>query len=140
MESVSAGGARCSVGKTTIASGGAIMSTTFPSKVAGVSASNSNGRSRQNYIRAFCKPGMPLILKREPDNPYDKNAVAVWIKARAMLFFTAEVQIGYLSAHVAAEIADHLDNGGRARAMITEITGGSKGKPTLGVNILVGMY
>ncbi len=68
---------------------------------------------------------MQLILKREPQNPYDKNAVAVWILARAFIFFTSEVQIGYLNAEVAEEIARYIDKGG------------SDEKRTLGVNILL---
>jgi hypothetical protein len=31
-------------------------------------------------------------LKREPQNPHDKNALAVWIRARTFIFFTSEVQ------------------------------------------------
>lgn len=80
---------------------------------------------------------MPLILKREPKNPYDKNAVAVWILARAFIFFTSEVQIGYLNAEVAEEIARYLDEGGSVFGTITEVTGGVGKKPTLGVNILL---
>jgi len=110
---------------------------TFHSKVAGVTFKNTDGSSRQDYIRAYCKQGMDLILKREPDNPYDNNAVGVWIKSRALIVFTSEVQIGYLNAEVAEEIADYIDNGGTVVGKITEVTGGTHGKPTFGVNILL---
>jgi single-stranded-DNA-specific exonuclease len=80
---------------------------------------------------------MPLILKREPSNPYDANAVAVWIKARALIFFTAEVQIGYLNEELAEEMARHIDRGGKLTGSITEVTGGTYEKPTRGVNILL---
>jgi hypothetical protein len=110
---------------------------TFHSKVAGVSELNSDGSNRQKYINAFARSATPLILKREPNNPYDSNAVAVWLKARALLFFTSDVQIGYLSAEVAGEIARYLDKGGTVSATITEVTGGGRGKPTRGVNILI---
>jgi hypothetical protein len=110
---------------------------TFHSKVAGVTASNLNGQSRQNYIRAFCKPGMSASLIREPDNPYDTNAVGVWIKARSLIIFTADVQIGYLKADVAPEIARYMDKGGKVSCQITEVTGGNRGKSSLGVNILL---
>lgn len=109
----------------------------FPSKVAGVTAKNSDGQPRQNYIRAFCKPGMTATLIREPNNEYDKNAVGVWIKARSLIFFTADVQIGYLNADIAPEVARHMDKGGKMLCEITEVTGGTRGKSTLGVNILL---
>jgi hypothetical protein len=109
----------------------------FYSKVAGVTVPNANGRSRQDYIRAFCKPHMRLILRRETDNPKDKNAIAVWVKARVFFLFSHEVQIGYLSAEVASEIAPFIDNGGEVTGEIAEVTGGSREKPTLGVNIRI---
>jgi single-stranded-DNA-specific exonuclease len=114
-----------------------VTTGTLHSKVAGVSASNNSGQSRQNYIRAFCKPGMSLIFRREPSNPYDPNAVAIFIKARALMFFTSEVQIGYLNADLAAEMSRHIDNGGGLIGRITEVTGGAGNKRTLGVNIVV---
>jgi hypothetical protein len=110
---------------------------TFHSKVAGVTAKNPDGRSRQNYILAFCKSGMPATLVREPNNQYDKNAVGVWITARSLIFFKSEVQIGYLNADTAEEIARYMDGGGYVSCQITEVTGGTRGKASLGVNILV---
>jgi len=109
----------------------------FHSKVAGVTAKNDNGISRQEYIQTYCKPNMNLILRREPDNPHDSNAVAVLIKAKAFIFFSSEVQIGYLNSTVAKEISRHMDSGEYVNAVITEITGGGKGKKSFGVNILI---
>ena len=109
----------------------------FHSKVVGVTAKNSNGQSRQSYIRRFCKPGMKVTLIREPNNEYDNNAVGVWIKARSFIFFTADVQIGYLNADIAPEIARHMDRGNKMFCEITEVTGGTHDKQTLGVNILL---
>ncbi len=109
----------------------------FYSKVAGVTANNPNGNNRQSYIKAFCKPGMPLILKREPDNKFDNNAVGVWIKARALIFFTNEIQIGYLESDTARSLAGYIDNGGDVKANIAEVTGGKKDKKTFGVNICI---
>jgi single-stranded-DNA-specific exonuclease len=101
----------------------------FHSKVAGIS-------HYQKYVR-FCKSGMPLILKLEPENPYDPDAVAVWILARSLFFFTSEVQIGHLEARLAGEISRHIRNGGKISASISEITGGTSVKQTRGVNILI---
>jgi hypothetical protein len=110
---------------------------TFHSKVAGVTKKNANGLSRQNYIRVFCKAGMPLTLIREPNNQYDRNAIGVWITARVLIFFTGRAQIGYLNATIAAELARFLDSGKTVHCKITEITGGTLGKKNLGVNILI---
>ena len=110
---------------------------TFHTKIAGVTASNPDGTSRQSYISRYCRPGMPLLFKREPNNPYDPNAVAVYINARALLFFKATVQIGYLNEEVAQEIAHHIDKGQPVTGVINEVTGGSGNKPTFGVNILL---
>ena len=107
------------------------------SKVAGVTAKNPDGSPRQAYIRVFCKPGMPATLIREPGNPHYKNAVGVWIKARALIFFTRSVQIGYLHPDLAEEIAPYMDGGGKVSCQIAEVTGGSRGKSSHEVNILV---
>ena len=48
----------------------------FFSKVAGVSYRNEDGSSRQSIIRR-CHIGERLLLKPEPDNPVDPNAVRV---------------------------------------------------------------
>jgi len=108
----------------------------FHTKVAGVTKRNGDGTRRQSLIARYCKPGMPVILKREPDNPYDKDAVGVWIKARVFFFFKAEVQIGYLNRGVAQEIARHMDRGSEVRAEISDVTGGCDGK-SYGVNLFI---
>ncbi|MEA5126243.1 HIRAN domain-containing protein [Xanthomonas floridensis] len=110
---------------------------TFHAKVVGVLVSNANGISRQAYIAKFCRIGMPVVLHREPANPYDANAVAVFITARVLIFFSASVQIGYLPADLAPEIARHLDQGGKVTAVVSKITGGSESKRSLGVNLRI---
>ena len=107
----------------------------FHSKLAGVTAKNTNGRSRQDYILAFCKPRIPLKLVRESENKFDKNAIAVFVAVRTLGVFSGEVQIGYLGAALAGELAPLIDGGTPVRAEISEVTGG--GTKNLGVNILV---
>ena len=109
----------------------------FHTKVAGVTAPNANGISRQAYIAKFCRTGMPATFQREPKNPYDSNAVAVFIKARALIFFSAPVQIGYLSAGLSPEISRHMDKGGHVSAIVSGVTGGTGKKRTLGVNLQI---
>ncbi|MCS3748418.1 hypothetical protein FHY18_004055 [Xanthomonas arboricola] len=110
---------------------------TFPTKVVGVSVSNANGVSRQASIEKFCRIGMPVVLRREPANPYGANAVAVFITARVLIFFSASVQIGYPPADLAAEMARHLDHGGEVTAVVSKITGGSESERSLGVNLRI---
>jgi hypothetical protein len=106
----------------------------FHSKLAGVAQANDDGRSRQYYIDAYCAPGMQLSLRREPGNRVDRNAVSVWIRARLWIVFKADVQIGYLSAQVAEELAPLMDAGRSVTAQVTAVTGGTRGKPIKGVN------
>lgn len=73
--------------------------------------------------------GMPLKLVREPNNQYDKNAVAVWCNGQ---------KIGHLSRDLAADIAPLIDSGTAVGGTIEGITGGS-GK-TYGCNIKVTIY
>jgi hypothetical protein len=46
-------------------------------------------------------PGSPLVLRAEPDNPHDPNAVAVWDEA-------GTAQAGYVSRDRAAGVAGRL--------------------------------
>jgi hypothetical protein len=96
-------------------------------KVVGDSHVNDDGSSRQEIITR-CKPGDALTLKSEPHNQYDPNAVAVLTRNGE--------QIGYLSRDRALFLKPYLDSaGGALPAVIREITGGTKEKPDLGVNI-----
>jgi hypothetical protein len=96
-------------------------------KLAGVTMKNDDGSSRQAFLKT-CSSGDPLVLKREPKNKYDRNAIAV---------FRGTDQLGYLSKEVAEELAKVMDSGKKLTAEILEITGGEKGKPTLGCNIQI---
>lgn len=89
-------------------------SQTFALKVSGVTHFNKDGTNRQDLLKK-CKAGQKVKLVREPDNPYDKFAIAV---------FTEEgQQIGYLPKGD-VKLAIHIDRGGRVKANIKTITGG----------------
>jgi len=88
---------------------------------------NDDGSSRQAFLKT-CSSGDPLVLVREPKNKYDRNAIAV---------FRGTDQLGYLSKEVAGELAKVMDSGKKLTAKILEVTGGEKGKPTLGCNIQI---
>lgn len=71
-------------------------------KVVGVTFANPDGRSRQDVIKQLMtQPNVAIGLIREPNNQYDRNAVAVW---------TPFGQIGYIGREYAAIIADMMDN------------------------------
>ena len=72
------------------------------------------------------KSGMPLLFIREPQNAYDKNAIAVYCNG---------YKIGHLSAELAADLAPLIDNGNKLIGKIEEITGG--GSKNYGCNISI---
>ncbi len=76
--------------------------------------------------------GEPVALKREPTNPYDRNAIMV-------VRLTGE-QIGYIDRFTAARIAYRLDRlGGSVNGAVTRISGMSYPRGSLGVQIRFGL-
>jgi len=65
--------------------------------------------SRQSLI-SRSKHGETLILKREPNNPEDKNAVQV--------INLSGKQLGYLSRFIASKIAPFMDKGFSIKAKV----------------------
>ena len=84
----------------------------FHTNIAGITYKNKDGSDRRDVI-AKCKEGDSLQLRREPDNEYDPNAVAV--------FTLHGKQMGYLYREEAAEIARELDSGRPVDAEIVKI-------------------
>ena len=70
---------------------------------------------RQDIIRSHCQDGMPVVLEREPANPHDPNAVAVFIKVSRFggLLGTSLKQIGFIKANTAKSLAKAMDSGMR---------------------------
>ena len=100
----------------------------FECKVVGVSLHNADGSDRQEIIRAHCEIGTRLLLLPEPENPVDANAIRVCVLHEA-----AELQIGYLKANLAAIITDGLRSNVYPYATAIVVSGGGRGKPSLGV-------
>jgi len=68
-------------------------------------------RYRSDSIQDPCfAPGNELRLEREPANPYDPNAIAVWNAARTL-------QAGYIPRDDAKRLAKKLDRGERFRVL-----------------------
>jgi len=94
----------------------------FHTKLAGVTF-----EGRQDAI-ARLAPGVPLRVVRQPDNPHDPNAIA--------LFDTHGTHLGYFNRRLAAALAPVIDKGVEYDVEVTDLTGGADGK-SHGVNVLV---
>jgi hypothetical protein len=109
---------------------------TIRSKVAGVTFHNDDGSSRQRIIRKFCRDRKSLYVLPEPNNPYSKNAIGLWVRGTRLIVFPARYQVGYVNDELAAELTRFIHNGWGISARILEVTGGGWfRKPTRGVNI-----
>jgi hypothetical protein len=86
----------------------------FKTRVAGVTHPNVDGTDRQSLLKK-CRSGEEIELRREPNNPHDKFAIAV-VNVRGEI-------LGYMPAGDRT-LARHIDGGGQIRASIVAITGG----------------
>lgn len=100
----------------------------FHSKVAGATQRNPDGTERQKVI-ASCAVNESLHLLPEPENEYSAHAIRV---ARQN-----GQQLGYLPDTTAKTVSKHIAAGGTAWAHITDLTGGTRGKPTRGANLFL---
>ena len=94
----------------------------FHTKVAGVTF---EGRQE---IAARLQPGAPLRLERQPDNPHDPNACA--------LFDPFGDQVGFLNRRLAAVLAPVIDRGVEYDVEVADVTGGAEGA-SFGINVLL---
>ena len=102
-----------------------IESIDTPTKVAGVTKLNDKGIAIQTLLPTL-NNDTDMILSRDKDNPYDKNAIKV---------IADYMHIGYIKAGLAATIAPIMDSGKPVYVESLEVTGGN-GK-TYGCNIRV---
>lgn len=110
----------------------------FHSKIAGVSHKNLDGSDRQKYIKQYANVGDELLMVPEPYNPHSPAAIGLYVVRESGLLRKKKetYQLGYVSAELAPKIYEMLGSGQRIRVFISEITGGTKDKPTRGVNLL----
>ena len=103
------------------------MPKTIRTKAVGVTKGNC-----QEVIQSLYSDAV-LDLRREPDNPYDENAIRIYDGTNS------EDAIGYLSRELAEEIAPIMDSNRQlVTADVIEVTG--QDKETQGVNILITIY
>jgi len=113
------------------------MNRTIKTKVVGVTAKNDDGSDRQKIIRKYVEAEETLLLEREPDNPFGKNAIAV--HAAPLDEIDHDDKIGYISHELAEELAPLMDSGHRITCMVLNKTGGGVGE-SFGVNIELTIY
>lgn len=70
---------------------------------------------RAYYIRMYCKNGMGIYLEREPSNPHDENAIAVYLEVYNK---ANKVQIGYLKRACAKSLAKKMNKGLEIKACV----------------------
>ncbi len=92
----------------------------FFTKVVGVSF-----EERQVTIRGI-KDGETIRIKREPENEYDANALAVYYNSKC---------IGFLNARLARNLVFAFDKGALYEAYVTQITG--RDQEMAGVNLCI---
>lgn len=85
----------------------------FRSKLVGVSFLNDNGSSRQDAL-AGCHPREFLVLRFQPTNRYDPNAIEVLRQDGS--------QIGHLNKRLAGEITRSLERGEVWGAVIQHVS------------------
>lgn len=103
------------------------MTNSFYTKVVGVSFTNDNGTDRQKILKT-CRVGQKLKLIPAPTKEHP-NSVKVCLENGK--------QIGHLNDRLGGEISRLISSGGKAEAVITDLTGGTRGKETRGCNIQV---
>lgn len=102
--------------------------TKYHSKLVGVSFDG-----RQDVIGELVGDEA-LRFRREPDNEYDKNAVAVDVLAGGNIEQKGEwLPVGYIAKDKNIELAKVLDDNKHASIVLKEITGG--GEKAYGVNV-----
>ena len=86
----------------------------FRTTISGITKQNVDGTERQKIV-SKCRTGEWLTLVREPDNPYDKYAIAVYTSVGQ--------QLGYVPKRD-MRLADHMDMAGEVWAQVVKVTGG----------------
>lgn len=91
---------------------------------------NDDGTSRQEEL-ARCQPGEMVQLVREPENPHDRMAVAV--------FSCRGIRVGYLKRDRAVWIGSKMDRGYDVRAIVERVKGSHLPEAALGLIMRVSM-
>lgn len=93
---------------------------------------------RDGRIRLAAKPGMPVKLVPEPSNPYDPNAIAVYLPVRAWftLFLRTEVHIGYIKRDRAATFSKRINEGGKILSSVIKSMYTEQNHPRVSLTVI----
>lgn len=89
-----------------------------------------NRQQKLEYIAQFRLNELQVTLQREPENPYDQDAIKVFITVLPIRKYT---QVGYLSKSLSKEVAKVMDAGVALKAELKGIIGGYSYKEHYGV-------
>jgi hypothetical protein len=104
--------------------------TRIRSKVAGVSHRNDDGSDRQKLIRKYCQGGGELLAIPERSRyAASGTAIGLWVPSGRR-----PSKIGYIQDELVGDLLDHFKNGGGSAVRILDVTGGTRDKPSRGVN------
>ena len=93
----------------------------------GVTAGNI--QERLGFMKQFPVNTMQAELVREPENPFDKNAIKIVIHLRSI---NRKTVIGYVPRGLAAGLAAVIDAGIQAKVELLQILGGYSYKENYG--------
>ena len=100
----------------------------FHTKIVGVTHENRQSLISDLYCAGKLAPETKLVLRREPNNPYDVFAVAVLTKDGQ--------QLGYVSKEIAKDMSVGMYIGIEYQAYVTSVTGGNDGW-NYGINLRI---
>lgn len=88
-----------------------------------------NIQERLGFMKQFPMNTMQAELVREPENPFDKNAIKIVIHLRSI---NRKTVIGYVPRGLAAGLAAVIDAGIQAKVELLQILGGYSYKENYG--------
>jgi HIRAN domain len=76
-------------------------------------------------------PGSPVILRSEPSNPHDADAVAVWDHSGSL-------RLGYVPADICSQVSRELRSGREMGGLVVREYTRSEPPQRVGISILIG--
>lgn len=99
--------------------------------VVGIDYPNTDkAKSNRRFEIALCVPGEPVVLRPEPKNPHDENAVAVFSARGTQLGYLASARAAFISRKLKEEEATAIFQSEGATVAYIRIRFGG-GAPTL---------
>ncbi len=89
-------------------------------KAAGVTAGKR--QEALKHLKNYKKEDIRLTLRRERDNPFDKNAVSIIVSVR----YRGNYRVGYLPKALSVFIAPLIDAGKEVISIFKEVRGGQE--------------